>query len=171
MNLSFRVYFSLSRKIDITIESFHVHILSAFIQCNFFCYCSLCSSFSVALLLNARVIFVTFIYPAHLSKSVHARLGREIRVQFKCFVHGRTTVHFAEVRRVQCSVRFVPTSTFSSAKHLINSVHGLFQSVIRPNYRLAFVCRRVAIGTKYDVCYFVVCLSWFWACSVLLCSG
>ena len=82
MNLSFRVHFDLSRKVDITTEC----SCSNFVQ--------LCSKYFIRLLfiklfffryslfwpLNALVDFVTSISCVHLSKLVHTLLGREIRV-------------------------------------------------------------------------------------------
>ena len=59
-----------------------VQNLTEIIQSNFFGHCLLSSSFSVALAVKWRVDFVPFISSVHLSESVHALLGVEIRIQF-----------------------------------------------------------------------------------------
>ena len=89
INLSFRVHFSLSRKVDITTEcscskfvifysKYFLRLL--FIKLVFF----RCNSFQM-LWLN----FLTLFSSVPLSKSIHWLLGREIRVKFKYFVMSR----------------------------------------------------------------------------------
>ena len=76
-------------------------------------------------------------------ESAQTLLGREIRVQFKYFVHVHTTVQLAELGRAKRCVTFLPFSDLLSAAHLYKSVRGIFQSVLRLYYCLAFDYARV----------------------------
>ena len=105
------------------------------------------------LLLNASGDFAISFYLVRLNESVHTLFGQELHAWFKFFVHVRSTVHLAKSGRLQWSVRFTPLSELHPAEHLFKSVHGLFECVIRPFYRLAFACARVVIGTSYFVSF------------------
>ena len=91
----------------------------------------------------------------------------DLKFVLKYFDHVHTTVHLDDMGCAQCSVRSVPFSDLRSAEHLFESVRGLFQSVIRLYYRLAFFCSGVAIGIRCYIRYFLICSSWLWACAVL----
>ena len=153
-------------------SSVHIQILSDFIRCKFFCYFSLSSSFSAALVVKCLSRFCNFLLSrllSFLSESGLTLLGRENRAQFKCFVHVHTTIHLVESEHVQWSVRFVPIFEIRSAEHMFKILYGFFQSVNCPLYRLAFVCLRVVIVTKNYVSFFLICSSWLWACAVFFC--
>ena len=89
--------------------------------------------------LNALVYFITLISTLHISESVHALLGLELRVQFKNFVHDYLTLHVAESGRVDCSVQFAPISSFHSAEHLFDWVRGLFQNVVIRQWNVLYL--------------------------------
>ena len=91
--------------------------------------CPVKSARSLAVIL-LKAATTALIWSFHLSESVHALLGLQLRVQFTNFVHDFFTLHVAESGRVHCSVQFAPISSFHSAEHLFDSVRGLFQCVI-----------------------------------------
>ena len=89
-----------------------------------------------------------------MSESVHALLGREVRVQFEYFVQVHTTIHLAKSERVRCSLQFHPLSDFHSAEHLFKSVRAIFFSEIRLYYRIAIACTRVVTGARCYISFF-----------------
>ena len=141
MIFSFRFHFSPSRKIDITME----YSCPKFTRSKFFGSFSLSLFFPLLQFLNALIHFVIFIYSVHRRESVHTLLGPGIPVKFKYFIPVLSTVHLVESGRAQCSVSFVPISDLQSAEHLFKTVRGLFQSVIRRDYRLSIDCTPVAM--------------------------